>query len=59
MPTRITHIGELVSNDINYRFSDLTFPRVDRSSIKKVILTLPDGTVVVVPVETRVQVEYG
>ena len=54
MSVAFTHIGELVSEDINDRFGH----RLNRSDITKVTLTLPDGTEIEVPVETQVQVEY-
>lgn len=58
MPTIYNHIGELVSADVNHRFRALTERMVTRDDIKRVILKLPDGKEIEVPVETRVQVEY-
>ncbi len=54
MAAAFTHIGELVSADINDRFGLST----RRDDIKRVLLTLPDGTEIEIPVGTRVQIEY-
>ncbi len=57
MPSADTHIGELVSGDINRRFG--AHRRVNRSTIKKVTMILPGTTTEIeVPVETRVTVEW-
>ena len=59
MPVAFSHIGELVSEDINRRFREPAERRpLNRSDILKVILRLPDNTTIEVPVETRVEVEY-
>ncbi len=63
MPVAYTHIGELVSDDINERFrlpglGGIEYPQLRRSDILKVTLRLPDNTTIEVPVETRVEVEY-
>jgi bifunctional DNA-binding transcriptional regulator/antitoxin component of YhaV-PrlF toxin-antitoxin module len=62
MPVAYNHIGELVSEDINQRFKKPAGAReyrpIKRGDILKVTLRLPDNTTIVVPVETRVEVEY-
>ena len=60
MPVAFTHIGELVSDDINRRFKMSARPAtpLKRGDILKVTLRLPDNTTIEVPVETRVEVEY-
>ena len=59
MPVAYNHIGELVSEDINRHFRDpVKQTPLNRGHIEKVTLRLPDNTTIVVPVETRVEVEY-
>ena len=59
MPVAFSHIGELVSEDINRRFREpAERTPLNRGHILKVILRLPDNTTIEVPVETRVEVEY-
>ena len=59
MPVAYSHVGELVSEDINRRFKSPTMQMpINRSDIVKVTLRLPDNTTIEVPVETRVEVEY-
>ena len=71
MPTAQTHVGELVSEDINHRFRSERGPMIlgrapgrlllrqfTRANIKKVTIILPDGKEIELPVEARVIVEY-
>lgn len=59
MPVAYNHIGELISEDINRRFKKPAGSTpINRGDIIKVTLRLPDNTTIVVPVETRVEVEY-
>jgi len=59
MPVAFTHIGELVSENLTDRFRrEPTSKAIKRGDIIKVTLRLPDNTTIVVPVETRVEVEY-
>ncbi len=59
MPVAYSHVGELVSEDINRRFKEpVDNPPINRGDIVKVVLRLPDNTTIEVPVETRVEVEY-
>jgi hypothetical protein len=59
MPVAFSHVGELVSEDINRRFKEpVGNPTINRGDIVKVVLRLPDNTTIEVPVETRVEVEY-
>jgi hypothetical protein len=63
MPVAYSHIGELVSDDINERFGKpglggIEYRQLNRSDIEKVTLQLPDGTLMEIPVEARLIVEY-
>jgi hypothetical protein len=74
MTAAITHIGELVSDDINRRFRSDSAPstcaikpgcarreqvkQLNRCDIERVTLIFPGGSEMRVPVETRVIVEY-
>jgi hypothetical protein len=63
MPVAYSHIGELVSDDINERFGQpgyggVTYRQINRSDIEKVTLQMPDGSLMEIPVEARLIVEY-
>ena len=56
---RAIHVGELVAREL---FSTEVFPRGEwgftRAHVRKVTITLPNGTEIDLPVEARVDIEF-